>query len=139
MIRRVASFLNNRTAALRLDGETGDQEPVKIGVPQGSPVAPILFMLFTAPLFKILTKEDKNAGIKVRGYVDDGLLTSRAQKEKISVAKVQETFIKVETWATENGTPQNLKPFIFLENEIFLNLRFFYQPYWLACKKNLGL
>ena len=103
MIRWVASILNNRTAALGLDGETGDQEPVKIRVPQGSPVAPILFMLFTVPLFKILTKEDKNAGIKIRGYVDDGLLTSRAQKEKISVAKVQETFIKVETWATENG------------------------------------
>ena len=25
----------------------------KIGVPQGSPVAPILFMLFTAPLFRL--------------------------------------------------------------------------------------
>lgn len=56
IIKLVASFLNDRTAALRLDGETGDQESVKIGVPQGFPVAPIHFMLFTTPLFKILTK-----------------------------------------------------------------------------------
>lgn len=72
MIRLVASFLNNRIAAIRLDGITGDQEPVKIGVLQGSPIAPILFILFTARLFKLLTKNDKNAGMKIGGYVDDG-------------------------------------------------------------------
>ena len=97
MIRLVASFLK------RLDGEIGDQEPVKIEVPQGSPVAPILFMLFTAPLFKILTKEEIRAGMKIRGYVDDGLLTARASKEVTSTAKIQETFAKVEAWAAQNG------------------------------------
>lgn len=45
MIILVASFLNNRIAAFRLDGITGDQEPVKIGVLQGSPIAPIFFYL----------------------------------------------------------------------------------------------
>ena len=74
-----------------------------MGVPQGSPAAPILFMLFTAPLFKILTKEEKKAGIKIRGYVDNGLLTSRAPKEDMSAVKIQETFAKVETWANQNG------------------------------------
>ena len=48
LIRWVASFLTDRKAAIRLDGQTGDQESIQIGVPQGSPVAPILFMLFTA-------------------------------------------------------------------------------------------
>lgn len=41
LIRWVASFLTNRKAAIRLDGYTGIQEEVQIGVPQGSPVAPI--------------------------------------------------------------------------------------------------
>lgn len=90
MIKWVASFLNDRTAALRLDGKTGDQEPIKIGVPQRSPVAPIFFIMFTAPQFKILIKEDKIVGVKIRGYVDDGFLTSRAPKKDISVAKIQE-------------------------------------------------
>lgn len=52
-IRWVASFLHSRSAAIRLDGYIGEAKPVQIGVPQGSPAAPILFMLFTAPLFKI--------------------------------------------------------------------------------------
>lgn len=103
MIKWVASFLNNHTAAIRLDGQTGDQEAVKIGVPQGSPAAPILFMLFTAPLFKILTKEDKKAGIKIRGYVDDGLLTARDSTEDRTAAKIQAIFCTVEAWAAENG------------------------------------
>lgn len=53
LTRWVALFLNEHTAAIRLDGQTGKQEVIEIGVPQGSPVAPILFMLFTAPLFKL--------------------------------------------------------------------------------------
>lgn len=81
MIRWVVSFFSDRIAALRLDGKMGDQESVKTGVPQGSPIAPILSMLFTAYLFKILTKEDKNAGIKIRRYVDNGLLTSRGPEK----------------------------------------------------------
>lgn len=103
LIRWLASFLNDRAAALRLDGEKGDQEPVKIGIPQGSPVSPILFMLFTAPLFRILTREEKKTGLSIRGYVDDGLLTCRAKDETLSTAKVQPVFSKIEAWASENG------------------------------------
>ena len=103
MIRWVALFLNDRIAAVRLDGEIGDQEPVKIGVSQGSPVAPILFILFTAPLFKKITKEEKNAGIKIRDYVDNGFLTARASKKVTNATKIQETFAKIEAWATQNG------------------------------------
>ncbi len=49
MIRWVAAFLINCIATLRLDGEIKDQKSVQIRMPQKSPVAPILFMLFTAP------------------------------------------------------------------------------------------
>ncbi len=77
IIKWIASFLNNFTAVLRLDGKTEDQESVKIGVLQGSPFTLILFMLFTGLLFKIPTQEDKNAKVKIRGYVDDGFLTSK--------------------------------------------------------------
>lgn len=103
MIKWVASFLNNRTTAMGLDGQTGNQEAVKIRVPQGSPTAPILFMLFIDPLFKILTKKDKKSGIKIHGYVDDGILTARDLTEDRTAAKIQAIFCKVEAWAAENG------------------------------------
>lgn len=41
LIRWVSSILKDRKAAIRLDGQTEEQEPVDIGVPQGSPAASI--------------------------------------------------------------------------------------------------
>ena len=65
IIRWVASFLTDRKAAIRLDGHIGSQEKVCIGVPQGSPVAPILFMLFTAPLFKLFSLTARGPGVAI--------------------------------------------------------------------------
>lgn len=70
LIRWVASFLTNRKAAIRLDGYIGIQEKVQIGALQGSPVAPILFMLFTASLFKLFLNDKKEPGIAIRGYME---------------------------------------------------------------------
>ena len=81
----------------------GKQEVIKIGVPQGSPVAPILFMLFTAPLFKLFHRRKKQSGLTIRGYVDDDLLTARAQKEELGVKMIESAFAKVEKWANKNG------------------------------------
>lgn len=103
LIRWVSFFLKDRKAAIRLDGQTGEQEPVQIGVPQGSPAAPILFILFTASLFKLFFHENKKPGLAIRGYVDDGLITACAQTEKDSVSKIQNTFLEVGRWAYENG------------------------------------
>ncbi len=60
-------------------------------------------MLCTAPLFKILTKEEKKAGMRIRRYVDDGLLTAKASKKVTRTAKIQETFAKIEAWEIQNG------------------------------------
>ncbi len=81
---------------------TGSQEIVQIGVPQGSPVAPILFMLFTSPLFKLFSNEKKEAGISIRGYVDDGFLTVRHKSIQTSVSRIALTFKKGEQWAYDN-------------------------------------
>ena len=60
-------------------------------------------MLFTALLFKVLTKEEKRMGIKICGYLDNGLLTARASNEDATTIKIQATFAKVEAWAAQNG------------------------------------
>lgn len=92
----VSSFLNNRTVAIRLDRRTDDQKLIKIAVSQGCPMAHILFMLFTAPLFKLFQRVNKVAGLTIRGYVDDGLLTVSAISENASTENIPVTFGKVE-------------------------------------------
>jgi hypothetical protein len=44
LIRWTDSFMTGRQVKLVLDGETGDASPVDTGIPQGSPVTPILFV-----------------------------------------------------------------------------------------------
>lgn len=80
-MRWLASFLNERTAAIWLDGQMEKQKVIEIGFPQRSPVAQILFMLFIAPLFKLFYKRNKKLGLTIQGYVDDELLTARIQKK----------------------------------------------------------
>lgn len=53
VIRWVASFTQNRSANLRMGDHTSQVYNTPAGVPQGSPVSPILFMLFTEPVFKL--------------------------------------------------------------------------------------
>ena len=47
----VGSFMSGRTARVRLEGATTATYPLACGLPQGSPVSPILFMLYTEPLY----------------------------------------------------------------------------------------
>ncbi|EED14759.1 hypothetical protein TSTA_042340, partial [Talaromyces stipitatus ATCC 10500] len=49
----IASFATGRSVQIRLDGETGPSIDITCGLPQGSPVSGILFMLYTSPLFRL--------------------------------------------------------------------------------------
>ena len=88
------SFLTDRKAAIRLDGYIGSQGKVCIRVPQGSLVALILFVLFTAPLFKLFSLAAREPGAAIQGYVDDGLLTCRAKNEEFLATKIAAAFQK---------------------------------------------
>ncbi|KAE8232390.1 hypothetical protein CF326_g2580 [Tilletia indica] len=77
LVRWVVSFLTNRQAELRLDDETTAMTPLSTGIPQGSPVSLILFIIFVGPLLKLFgpqSADRKLRRLRVIGYVDDGLM-----------------------------------------------------------------
>lgn len=47
----VTSYVTERTTTLTFDGKDAIERPVTAGAPQGSPVSPIIFILFITPLF----------------------------------------------------------------------------------------
>jgi hypothetical protein len=75
LVRWVASFLSNRRALLVIDGHAGKEVPVSSGLPQGSPVSPILFVLYVRLLATAI--ESAVPGVRGLSFMDDqGLITA---------------------------------------------------------------
>jgi hypothetical protein len=65
----VASFMRDRRTRLSFDGKDSDPLPVPAGIPQGSPISPILFLFYNSELVDLCnTPGTKALGI---GFVDD--------------------------------------------------------------------
>ena len=63
----LTQFLSNRSHCVLLDGCRSKQVNVVSGVPKGSVLGPLLFLLYTSDLFSILEN-------KLIGYADDSTL-----------------------------------------------------------------
>jgi hypothetical protein len=71
------SILTGWSMALSFDGRTDIQRPVAIGIPQGSPASPILFLLYLYPLFDSLQLYHPN--IWSPSYIDDVALVAQGK------------------------------------------------------------
>ena len=74
IVRWVRSFLTDRSTAISLDGSTLPFAPVNIGIPQGSPVSPVLSIIYASEIVeKLLSLTSIPTAPKA--YIDDlGLL-----------------------------------------------------------------
>lgn len=68
-IRWINSFLTDRQATLRFDGEAEPTSAILTGIQQRSPISSIIFLLYVKPLFDQLEKGYRQ--VKCPSYVDD--------------------------------------------------------------------
>ena len=65
----IKGFLTVRQTKLLLDGQETEWIPTPVGIPQGSPLSPILFLIFASPLLnKINTVPGPTIGL---GFIND--------------------------------------------------------------------
>ena len=85
MVLWVRAWLSKRVAILYFDGQQTDDIPVAAGVPQGSPLSPILFILYIASLYQDL--KEAHPLVSIVGFANDmNLLAFR----KSSTANTQQ-------------------------------------------------
>ena len=114
VVRWVASFLTNRRTAIRLDGQTGPMEAVMTGIPQGSPVSPVLAAIFSRTLDKRITDaapmlqrmqqaSDHATEGRLIMYVDDGKLYVASRSMSGNAWHLRALYIVARQWARDEG------------------------------------
>lgn len=96
----VSNFLSGRTADVSLDGQIGGGRELGGYLPQGSPISPILFMLYLAPLFR-----EKPF---IKGYADDGCCAVYSESFIVNIFKARRLSSNVQRWCECNGLELDL-------------------------------
>ena len=92
-------FLADRWARIDVKGHIGERFRLGVGVPQGSPLSPILFLVFNSDLIRVI----RDAGGTPAGYADDihARTTGDTLEENSQVlATVAQN---IENWSLING------------------------------------
>ncbi|KAL5612963.1 uncharacterized protein BROUX77_003119 [Berkeleyomyces rouxiae] len=92
--RWARSFASNRSAHVRVDSFIAPTTQLEHGLPQGSPVSPILFLLFIAPM---------HDSKMLFGYVDDAAMLGRASTLAKAAAQAAWLANQAIAWGAQNG------------------------------------
>ena len=101
----IKSFLQGRTQTVAFAGQQSSRSPVNCGVPQGSVLGPILFLLYTADVIGIARRH----GLGVHSYADDTQLylhtTAAALAEQ--TANLTTCITEINSWMTSYRLKSN--------------------------------
>ena len=76
----IKSFLQDRKMQLKFDGNSQEMTDIEIGIPQGSPISPILFLIYIRFLF---AERKSSINERILSYLDDiGLVVSSKSIEE---------------------------------------------------------
>ena len=91
---------NRQKGKVRWDNTEGRYKNLKEGVPQGSPVSPLLFCLATAKLPKVFKEAAPNC--RVDQFADDLTICTTERTVEDTSSQLEPALNAVEKWAEEN-------------------------------------
>src|SRR5690606_39796345 len=97
----IRAWLSDRLAILWFDGEETDPIPVPAGVPQGSPLSPVLFLLYISTLYRVLKEEHPYLGIV--GFADDTNLLAFGKTPEANTRQLERAWETCLRWARTRG------------------------------------
>jgi hypothetical protein len=100
MTRWAADFLRERKVRLRFNNILSDERGQPVGVPQGSPISPVLSIVYTSPLLHRM-RGWNNSSLGM--YVDDGILFACAEEWEEVTRLLQARYRVCEDWLLRAG------------------------------------
>ena len=105
LIHWTMSFMSDRRVKLVLYVTVGESNAVDIGVPQGSPVAPILFVTYLSGIFDAVEKAAP--GISGLSFVNDIGWCAKGRNDGEVAEKLSEGAAAAMEWGRNNGVAFN--------------------------------
>ncbi|GFF80079.1 predicted protein [Aspergillus lentulus] len=96
----IASFLGNRTTTIRMGGIESEPYTVAVGIPQGSPLSPILYLFYNADLLEAAADSD----IQTSGWIDDVYFFTSSTSTEQNCRNLERAHRRAEAWARTHGS-----------------------------------
>ena len=93
-------FMNKRKTRLIIDGKVTQPRRVDSGIPQGSPISPLLFLIYTGSLYRKI----KETGAHVVGFIDDITIYKGGRDIDKNTATLSRVLQICHEWAQECHT-----------------------------------
>ena len=109
-VRTIWSFLTDRETTIVVDGEETAPHQLLAGIPQGSPLSPILFLFYNAPLLKALNQLSPQ--LSAIGFADDINLLIYSKSTAENCTALESAHEQCLEWASTHGmrfAPQKYK------------------------------
>jgi len=99
----VESFMEDRKVIISMDGKEGDSMDVETGVPQGSPVSPVLFVIYLSGLFSQVEKKEDECGSEGISFVDDVAWVVEGEDVGECTQRLERCAVETTIWAKKNA------------------------------------
>jgi len=97
----IQSFLQNRTTKLVFNSDTTNPFDTPAGIPQGSPLSPLLYMYYNADLLDIPQAEKVKA--TALGFIDDIVYGVSGISDTGNARKLKRIFMHSDEWRDKHG------------------------------------
>lgn len=100
IIAWLGSFLSQRTTCISFDDYLSPPLPASVGIPQGSPLSPILYLFYSADLLEIFGPiHSRNKKEIALGFIDDTSLAVRGPSIRHNINVMTRVAPRLEQWS----------------------------------------
>ena len=111
VISWIRSYLTDRSSFVKIDSSSSPSTTILTGVPQGSVLGPLLFVLFISPIANVINSDQSNQNsiVSFHQYADDTQLYIGTNSSTLTsqIASIESCSQRVHDWLLNNGLHLN--------------------------------